>query len=347
LLDVSVRSEAEVLHRPDSSLIKTTSKYRNAPLWKSGWQVANSIVPFGVLWYLMYLSTAWSYWLTLLLAFPTAGFLVRIFAIQHDCGHRSFFHSQRANDWLGYACSILTLTPYHLWRRTHARHHASSGDLHHRGYGDISVLTVDEYLARSFFGRLKYRLYRNPFVMFVLGASFLFIVRHRFTLGIPRNWRRERVGVYITNMALVSAITIAWLTIGLPTFLMIHVPVVVLGATIGSWLFFVQHQFEHAYWQPHEEWDFTRSALEGSSYYQLPTVLQWFTGNIGFHHIHHLDSRIPNYNLAACHAAEPAFQDVVTLGVRDSVSCMRLKLWDERRQRMVAFSDAYAYADAS
>jgi omega-6 fatty acid desaturase (delta-12 desaturase) len=219
--------------------------------------------------------------------------------------------------------------------------------LHHRGYGDISVLTVDEYLARSFFGRLKYRLYRNPFVMFVLGASFLFIVRHRFTLGIPRNWRRERVGVYITNMALVSAITIAWLTIGLPTFLMIHVPVVVLGATIGSWLFFVQHQFEHAYWQPHEEWDFTRSALEGSSYYQLPTVLQWFTGNIGFHHIHHLDSRIPNYNLAACHAAEPAFQDVVTLGVRDSVSCMRLKLWDERRQRMVAFSDAYAYADAS
>jgi omega-6 fatty acid desaturase (delta-12 desaturase) len=347
LSDACARSEVSTPHRADSALSNATSKYRHAPLWKSVWQVADSIVPFCALWYLMYLSTAWSYWLTLLLAIPTAGFLVRIFAIQHDCGHRSFFRSQRANDWLGYGLSVLTLTPYQLWRRTHARHHASSGDLHHRGQGDVTVLTVDEYLSRSSFGRLRYQLYRNPFIMFVLGASYLFIVRHRFTLGIPRNWRRERAGVHATNAALVAMIVLASFTIGLPTFFMIHLPVVILGATIGSWLFFVQHQFEHAYWQPHEDWDFARAALDGSSYYQLPKVLQWFTGNIGFHHIHHLDSRIPNYNLAACHAAEPAFQNVVTLGVRDSMNCMRLKLWDERQQRMVAFSDARIYADAS
>jgi omega-6 fatty acid desaturase (delta-12 desaturase) len=294
------------------------------------------------MWYLMYLSLAWSYWLTLLLALPTAGLLVRIFAIQHDCGHRSFFHSQRANDLLGTACSLLTLTPYHLWRRTHSRHHASSGDLNHRGHGDIAVLTVDEYLGRSKMGRLRYRLYRNPFVMFVLGSSYLFIVQHRFTFGIPRGWRRERIGVYATNAALLAIAVAASLTIGLSNFLLVHVPLVVLGAAAGSWLFYVQHQFEHAYWQPHAEWDFTSSALEGSSYYRLPVVLQWFTGNIGFHHIHHLDSRIPNYNLAACHASEPEFQRVVTLGLRDGWSCMRLKLWDARKQRMVTFSDARA-----
>ena len=318
---------------------ETIAKYRHSHPWKSSWQIVNSLLPFCLVWYVMYLSTFWSYWLTLLLAVPAAGFLVRIFIIQHDCGHHSFFRNRLANDLLGHACGILTLTPYHLWRRLHARHHASSGDLNHRGHGDVSVLTVDEYLGRSRFGRLQYRLYRNPFVMFFLGASYLFILRHRFTSGIPRAWRRERLSVYGTNLGIVVMIALAWCTVGLPTFFLIHGPTVILGAAIGSWLFFVQHQFDDAYWQPHATWDFTCSALEGSSYYRLPRVLQWFTGNIGFHHIHHLDSRIPNYNLPACYAAEPAFQQSVTLGIRDSLKCTRLKLWDEHRQRMVGFAE--------
>jgi omega-6 fatty acid desaturase (delta-12 desaturase) len=204
----------------------------------------------------------------------------------------------------------------------------------------VGVLTVDEYLSRSPFGRLRYRLYRNPLIMFVLGASLLFLIHQRFTFSIPRTWHRERRSVHITNLGILVMIAGGWYTIGFPTFFLIHGPIVVLAAAIGSWLFFVQHQFEDAYWQPHESWDFTRSALEGSSYYRLPPVLQWFTGNIGFHHIHHFDSRIPNYNLPACYAAEPAFQQAVTLGIRDSVKCTQMKLWDEQRQRMVTFAEA-------
>ena len=317
----------------------TLAKFEAPSRLKSGWQLVNSLVPFGALWYLMYLSTFWSYGLTLLLAVPTAGFLVRIFIIQHDCGHHSFFRNRRANDLLGHACSVLTLTPYALWRRSHARHHSSSGDLSHRGQGDVDVLTVEEYRGRTRFGRLQYRLYRNPIVMFLFGASYLFILRQRFTTRIPRGWRRERRSVHATNFGIAMMIALAWYTIGLPTFLMIHLPIVMLGAATGSWLFFVQHQFEDAYWQPHHSWEFTRSALEGSSYYRLPRVLQWFTGNIGFHHIHHLDSRIPNYNLPACYDAEPALQQAVTLGIRDSLKCTAMKLWDERRQRMVTFAE--------
>ena len=317
----------------------TLAKYKFPSRLKSGWQLVNSLVPFCLLWYLMYLSAFWSYWLTLALAVPTAGFLVRIFIIQHDCGHHSFFRSHRANDILGHACGFFTLTPYYLWRRSHARHHASSGDLNHRGQGDVGVLTVDEYRSRTRFGRLKYRLYRNPLVMFLLGASYLFIFRQRFTTGIPRGWRRERRSVHLTNCGIVAMLALGWYTVGLPTFLMIHLPIVMFGAAIGSWLFFVQHQYEEAYWQPHQTWDFTRSALEGSSYYRLPRVLQWFTGNIGFHHIHHLDSRIPNYNLPACYDAEPALREAVTLGIRESLKCTAMKLWDERRQRMVTFAE--------
>lgn len=317
----------------------TLAKYKFPSRLKSWWQIANSLVPFCGMWYLMYLSTFWSYWLTLALAVPTAGFLVRIFIIQHDCGHHSFFRNRRANDVLGHACGFLTLTPYYLWRRNHARHHSCSGDLHHRGHGDVGILTVDEYRSRSRFGRLKYRLYRNPLVMFLFGASYLFILRQRFTTGIPSGWHRERRSVHATNFGLAALILLGWYTIGLPTLLMVHAPIVMLGAAMGSWLFFVQHQYEDAYWQPHESWEFTRSALDGSSYYRLPRVLQWFTGNIGFHHIHHLDSRIPNYNLPACYAAEPALREAVTLGVRDSLKCTALKLWDERRQRMVTFAE--------
>jgi acyl-lipid omega-6 desaturase (Delta-12 desaturase) len=191
---------------------------------------------------------------------------------------------------------------------------------------------------------LKYRLYRNPLIMFVLGASYLFLIEQRVTFRLPRSWRRERMSVHFTNTGILAMIALGWYTIGLTSFLSIHLPIIVLAAAIGSWLFFVQHQFEDAYWEPHESWDFTRSALEGSSYYRLPRVLQWFTGNIGFHHIHHFDSRIPNYNLPACYDAEPAFQQGVTFGIRDSLKCTRMKLWDEQRQRMVPFAEAHTAA---
>jgi acyl-lipid omega-6 desaturase (Delta-12 desaturase) len=288
----------------------------------------------------MYLSAAWSYWLTLVMAIPTAGFLVRLFIIQHDCGHHSFFRSRRVNNVVGELCSLFTLTPYHMWRRSHSRHHASSGDLSHRGHGDVWVLTVDEYYRRSNFGRLGYRLYRHPLFMFLIGPSLLFILRQRFTYHVPRTWHRERKSVHITNLGIVVILGLAWCTIGLPIFFSVHLPVVILGAAIGSWLFFVQHQFEHTYWEPHEQWDFELSAFEGSSYYRLPPVLQWFTGNIGFHHIHHLESRIPNYNLATCYSDVPEMRRAVTLGLWDSITCTRLKLWDERLQRMVTFDEA-------
>lgn len=289
----------------------------------------------------MYLSVGFSYWLTLLLAVPTAGLLVRLFIIQHDCGHHSFFSSRRANDALGLFCSLFTLTPYALWRRSHSRHHASSGNLDHRGHGDVWTLTVAEYRQLSVVGKLRYRSYRNPLFLFVIGPSLLFVLGQRFTFGVPSNWRRERMNVHITNMAIAALIAAAWYTIGLTTFFLVHGPIVFMAASIGAWLFFIQHQYETAYWQPNENWEFGRSAFQGSSYYRLPRVLQWFTGNIGFHHIHHFESRIPNYNLAACFANVPELRQAVTIGVRKSIKCVRLKLWDEDDQRMVTFSDVH------
>ena len=334
---VQLKMQASVDERP--TWADSVAKYKRSNQLKSSWQIINSLLPFCGLWYLMYLSLSWSYWLTLFLAVPTAGFLVRIFIIQHDCGHHSFFRSRQANDFLGGLCGLFTLTPYYLWRRSHSRHHASSGDLSHRGHGDVWVMTVDEYRSSSYLGRLRYQLYRHPLLMFVLGPSVLFILVQRLTHYIPRTWHRERRSVHLTNLGILAMLGVSWFTIGIQAFLLVHLPIIMLGAAIGSWLFFVQHQYEHTYWQPHASWDFTRSAFEGSSYYRLPRVLQWFTGNIGFHHIHHLESRIPNYNLPTCYDDVPEFREAVTLGMRDSLRCTRLKLWDEHLQRMVTFRE--------
>jgi len=323
----------------DGAWADAVKPFKSPHRWKSWWQIINSLVPFFALIYAMYLCTFWSYWFTLALAFPAAGLLVRLFIIQHDCGHHSFFRSRRANDVLGLICSLFTLTPYYLWRRSHSRHHASSGDLSHRGHGDVWVLTVDEYLGQTPLKRLQYRAYRNPLFLFLIAPSFLFGIRHRLTYNIPRTWRRERLNVHLTNLAIVVVLAVAARTIGLTTVLMVYAPIIILASSIGSWLFFIQHQYEHAYWQPHGSWEFNRSAFDGSSYYRLPRVLQWFTGNIGFHHIHHLESRIPNYNLQACFAVVPELRTAVTLGIWDSIQCSRLKLWDEQRQRMVTFGE--------
>jgi acyl-lipid omega-6 desaturase (Delta-12 desaturase) len=322
-------------------LASVLTRFKTPSRFKSLWQIVNTLVPFCVLWFVMYLSLSWSYWLTLLLAIPTAGLLVRLFIIQHDCGHHSFFRTLSSNDRLGAILSLFTMTPYSVWRRSHSLHHASSGNLDHRGHGDVWILTVNEYRKRSRMARLQYRIYRNPLFLFVIGPTLLFVVRQRFTFGIPAVWRRERRGVHLTNAGIVGLMVAAACTIGLGSFLLIHIPIVILAASIGSWLFYVQHQYEDAYWQGKDKWSFIRSAFEGSSYYQLPRVLHWFTGNIGYHHIHHFESRIPNYNLASCFNAVEECRQAVTLTLWDSLRCVRLKLWDETQQRMVTFNEVH------
>jgi len=313
------------------------AQYQTSHTWKSIGQVSNTFIPFFLVWYLMYLSLDYSYWLTLGLALPAAGFLIRIFIIQHDCGHGSFFKSRKASDYLGSVCGVLTLTPYHYWRKSHAIHHATASNLEHRGVGDIYTMTVKEYLQQSKWGRLKYRIYRHPLVLFVLAPAILFIIIHRFPLSEAKTWKRERASVWWTNLAIGLVIALLSLTIGFEPFLLIQLPIILLAATVGTWMFFVQHQFEDTYWAKAGEWDYTLAALKGSSYYKLPKPLQWFTGNIGFHHIHHLSPRIPNYLLQRCHEENPLFQHVVVLTLWSSFKTIFLSLWDEEQGRLVSF----------
>lgn len=310
------------------------AKYQT-PDRRSTWQVLNTYVPFFLLWGAMAWSLQYSYWITLALAVPAGGLLVRIFIIFHDCGHGSFFKSQRANNLLGALTGVLLWTPYQQWRFDHAVHHASAGNLDRRGVGDVETLTVKEYLARSRWGRLKYRLYRNPIVMFGLGPLFMFLVMQRFPTNGARS--RERASVYRTNAALLAKVVVLSLLLGPWNYLLIELPILVIGGTIGIWMFYVQHQFEETYWEEHESWDYAAAALRGSSYYKLPKVLQWFTGNIGLHHIHHLSSRIPNYVLQQCHDENPDFQRVTTITFWSSLKTINLKLWDEEERRLVGF----------
>lgn len=314
---------------------KIVAKYQRPDLRRSIWEILNTVVPFLGLWYLMYLSQSFSYWLTLALAFPTAGLTIRVFIILHDCGHGSFFKSIRANNFVGTLCGILTFTPYYEWRHQHAIHHASSGDLDRRGIGDVLTLTVKEYLQSSWLRRLGYRLYRHPLVMFGLGPMFIFLVRHRFVT--PGAGRRERFSVHMTNLALLAlGLVLGW-AIGFRAFVLIHLPVLLLSSTAGVWLFYVQHQFEDTYWKEHPEWDYSMASLYGSSYYRLPRLLQWFSGNIGLHHIHHLSPKIPNYNLQSCFDENPLFHHVTIVTFWESLKAASLKLWDEERQMLVGF----------
>lgn len=313
------------------------SKYQKPASWASIWQVCNSFIPFFLLWILMYYSLSYSYFLTLILAVPTAGFLIRIFIIQHDCGHGSFFKSRQANDYLGSVCGILTLTPYYSWRKSHSIHHATAGNLEERGPQDIFTLTVNEYRQRSTWGKIKYRLYRNPITLFVLIPMVLFVVIYRLPVSGTKAGKRERTSIHITNLILALIVLGMSLTIGLKAFLLIQFPITLIATTLGTWIFFVQHQFEDTYWADKDQWDYKLAALQGSSYYKLPKVLQWFTGNIGFHHIHHLSPRIPNYLLEKCHRENPMFQDVVELTLRSSFQTAFLSLWDEDQKKLVGF----------
>ena len=314
---------------------KQLARYFQSDWKRSSWQLINSLVPYFSLLIIMYLSLDYAYWITLLLALPAAGFLVRIFIIFHDCGHGSFFKSNRLNTIIGFFSGLLVFTPYHEWRFNHARHHATCSDLDRRGTGDVWTLTVNEYLALSKKKKLAYRLYRHPLVMFGLGPLFMFLISHRLTTKDAK--KREKRSVYLTNVALLMIVIIALFTIGWQAYLLIQLPVIFLAGLAGIWLFYVQHQFENVYWEKHENWDFNLAALKGSSYYKLPRVLQWFSGNIGFHPIHHLSARIPNYNLPACQKQIAAFAEVRPITFWKSLKQARLRLWDENQLRMVGF----------
>ncbi|HJR35949.1 MAG TPA: fatty acid desaturase [Gemmatimonadales bacterium] len=311
------------------------ARYQTPGVKPAVWQLVSTLIPLIASFVLMYWSLSVSYWLTLLLALPAAGLTIRTFIIMHDCGHGSFLPSRTWNNIIGWVTGILTTTPYAHWRREHAIHHATSGHLEQRGTGDISTMTVREYLSASPLRKFWYRIYRNPVILLGFGPAFLFI-KHRWpTRGIAG--RKEVWNVHLTNLALAALITTLSLLIGFREFMLIWLPIFLLSGSAGVWLFYVQHQFEDAYWRGGEDWDYATAAVYGSSYFRLPKVLQWFTGNIGFHHVHHLSPKIPNYRLEKCHRENPTFQKVVTLTLRESVRTLALRLWDEESGRMVSF----------
>jgi omega-6 fatty acid desaturase (delta-12 desaturase) len=312
-----------------------TTLYRESEARRSLTQLAASIVPFCALWIVMWFGLRYSYFITLALSVPAAGFLVRLFILQHDCGHGSFFKSKAANDVLGRALSILTFTPYDRWRKNHAIHHATSGDLDRRGCGDVHMLTVAEYGKLSAPQQLFYRFHRHPLVLFGFGPFLYFVVFQRITFYDPHLSRKERASVYWTNLGLIAAVALMSWLVGWKQFLMIHLPVLTLAASAGAWLFYVQHHFESTYWQRHNRWSYFDAGLEGSSYYELPAVLRWLTADIGLHHVHHLDSQIPNYRLQECFDENPALQGVARLKLWDSLACASLRLWDEEKSEMV------------
>jgi omega-6 fatty acid desaturase (delta-12 desaturase) len=315
---------------------EVVARYQRPVLKSSVWQILNTLVPYVALWALMAWSVNVSIWLTLPLMILAAGFLVKIFIIFHDCGHGSYFKSRKANDTWGYITGVLALTPYYMWRWEHAIHHASSGDLDRRGKGDVWTLTVQEYLEASRGKRFAYRLARNPIILFVLAPFFLFVVRHRFTLNKHAS-QRERRSVHWTNLGILGVAIGMSAIFGIKTYLFLQLGIIAMAGTAGVWLFYVQHQFEGVYWERGQEWDYAMAALKGSSFYKLPKVLQWFSGNIGFHHIHHLSPAIPNYNLEKCHRAEPLFQTVKPVTLFASLKSFTFRLWDEQRHRLVGY----------
>ena len=302
---------------------------------RATWQLLNTLGPYALVWWLMYLSLSVSWWLAVPLAVLAGGLLVRVFIIFHDCGHGSFFKSRLANDITGFVAGVLNFTPYHHWRWEHAIHHASSGDLDRRGTGDVWTMTVAEYRAASRARRLGYRLVRNPLVLLFIAPFYLFVIRERFpTKGASP---RDRRSVWWMNLAILGMVATLGTLFGWKEYLLLQLIVTMTGGAAGVWMFYVQHQFEDTYWERREHWDFTAAALQGSSYYKLPAILQWFSGNIGFHHIHHLSSRIPNYSLERCHKSHPIFETVKPITLRTSLKSLRYRLWDEERRQLVGF----------
>ena len=327
------------------SIRAITSRYRTPSLAISVGQIANSFLPCLGLYVLMYASLALSYWVTLALSVVTAGFIVRIFIIQHDCGHGSFFRSRRANDWVGMLCSLFTLAPYSMWRRQHAAHHAHWNDLDRRmSRSDIysTCVTVDEYHAFPRWRRAAYRTMLHPVVSLLLLPPVLFLVIFRVPFEVPRSWTNERWAVQGTNLALLFVFAALCIGLGFRNVLLVQLPTSVIASIIGVWLFSLQHRFERALWTRHDEWTPVAASLFGSSHLHLPRVLQWFTGNIGFHHVHHLDPRVPNYRLEECHRSHPTFARAATLTLLPGggLTSPRYSLWDEKARKFVGISQS-------
>jgi acyl-lipid omega-6 desaturase (Delta-12 desaturase) len=319
----------------DRTWEKVVIKYAHPELRKSIWQLCNSFIPYLLLWFVMYQSLQYSYWVTLLLALPASGFLIRLFIIFHDCGHGSFFKSKRTNDIVGMICGILAFTPYRRWHQQHRIHHATSGNLDKRGIGDVWTMTVDEYMQSPKRKRFLYRIFRNPFILFIFGPIFVVFFQNRLTRKSMS--AGEHRNVYFTNMILgLMAIGISML-IGFKAYLMIQLPIILISHSMGLWLFYIQHQFEDVAWDRNANWDYKTTAFTGCSFLKLPVVLQWFTGNIGFHHVHHLSSKIPNYKLAQCHYENDMFKEVKPVLLSSTFKALRLSLWDEANRRMVRF----------
>jgi acyl-lipid omega-6 desaturase (Delta-12 desaturase) len=319
------------------------SRYREPSHARSIGELAVTASPLVALWLASWFAFSLGHaWASLLIAIPAAGFLLRLFMIQHDCGHGTFFSYRWANDWAGRIIGVLTLTPYDLWRRTHAIHHATLGNLDRRGIGDVNTLTVREYHSRSRWGRLAYRLYRHPLVMFGVGPAYLFFLQQRLPVGLMRSGWGPWVSTTATNLAiaLIAAILV-WL-IGIKAFLFVHLPIALIAATIGTWLFYVQHQFENTTWESDAEWNLHEVALHGSSYYDLPAILRWFTANIGVHHVHHLCSRIPYYRLTQVLRDHNELREVGRVTLLESFRCVHLVLWDEKQRHLVSFHDVEA-----
>ncbi|PFM10238.1 fatty acid desaturase [Bacillus cereus] len=301
------------------------------------WQLINTVVPFIVLWYLAYKSLSVSYWLALVPSLLAAGFMTRIFIIFHDCTHYSFFKSRPANRLVGTCMGVLTLFPFDQWGHEHSIHHATSGNLDKRGTGDIWTLTVDEYVAAPFRLRLAYRLYRNPFVMFGLGPIYVFLLKNRFNRKGAR--QKERMNTYLTNIIIVALIAILCWAIGWQSFLLVHGTIFLIAGSVGIWLFYVQHTFEDSYFEEDKDWEYVKAAVEGSSFYKLPKILQFLTGNIGFHHVHHLSPRVPNYKLEEAHNNTLPLKNVPTITLATSLQSLRFRLWDEQSNNFVSFKE--------
>ncbi len=319
------------------------AKYQQPAIARALLQVATTMLPLAGMLFLMYQALHVSFWITLALAVPTAGLLVRTFIIMHDCAHGSFSPWRRVNEVVGFITGAMTMTAFGQWRRDHALHHASSGDLERRGHGDVDTLTVVEYLALSRMDRFKYRIVRNPLILFGIGPLH-FMIMNRVPPKGSLSTDKQGWSVWMTNLAILVAVVAASMWVGWRAAFLVYVPPMYIAAAAGIWLFYVQHQFEDTYWKDHGEWDYATSALRGSSYFKLPVVLQWFTGNIGLHHVHHLGPRIPNYNLQRCHDENEIFHAVTVLTIRDSLKTLRLALWDEQTERLVSFAQVRALA---
>jgi omega-6 fatty acid desaturase (delta-12 desaturase) len=326
-----------------SDLSRTLHRYCEPSVRRALFEVGVTVLPLVLLWVLMWWSLSVGYWLTLLLAVPAGGFLVRLFIIQHDCGHGAFFRNRAANTWVGRVLGVLTLTPYDYWKRNHAVHHATSSNLDRRGIGDIDLMTVEEYRSKPLLRRLAYRCYRSAPVMFVIGPAWLFLLQHRLPFNQMRDGWRPWVSTMATNAAIAAVVAgMIWM-VGWAPFVMVHLPIMLIAASMGVWLFYVQHQFEDVAWARTGGWSQHESALTGSSYYDLPGLLRWFSGNIGIHHVHHLNSRIPYYRLPKVLRDLPELKTVAgRLTLKDSLKTIPLSLWCERREKLVSFRSAKA-----